>query len=99
MNINDNTIKNMSDLSAFLHTVAALDTSQLGSEWAETSQLLERHAKFIDTYTIPSMTEDPGYKGTNRIAELVVPERPIYEDLLVKPDESSTGFLSTGNGR
>ncbi len=97
MNINDNTIKNMGDLSTFLHTVAALDISQLGSEWARVRKLLERHAKFLDTYTLPSMTEEPGYKDTNRIAGL--PERPIYEDLLVKPDESSTGFLSTGNGR
>ncbi len=92
MNINDNTIKNMGDLSAFLHTVAALDTSQLGSEWAETSQLLERHAKFIDTYTIPSMTEDP--KGKPRLAELVIPTRPSAE---ITTDTAS--FLPTGNGR
>ncbi len=90
MNINDNTIKNMSDLSVFLHTVAALDTSQLGSEWAETSLLLERHAKFIDTYTIPSMTEDP--KGKPRLAELVIPERPDLVNGLLEP-------LPTGNGR
>lgn len=88
MNINDNTIKNMGDLSAFLHAVAALDTSQLGSEWEQTSLLLERHAKFIDTYTIPSMAEDP--KGKPRIAELVIPERP---DLAI---EESTSFLPTG---
>ncbi len=100
MNINDNTIKNMGDLSVFLHTVAALDTSQLGSEWAETSLLLERHAKFLDTYTIPSMTEEP--KGKPRIAELVIPERPGLEVETVNP----SSFLSslpksepTGNGR
>ncbi len=93
MNINDNTIKNMGDLSAFLHTVAALDTSQLGSEWEQTSQLLERHAKFLDTYTIPGMTEGP--KGKPRVAELVIPERPTLEDL----QESSVSFLPTGNGR
>ncbi len=94
MNINDNTIKNMGDLSAFLHTVAALDVSQLGSEWAETSQLLERHAKFIDTYTIPSMAEDT--KGKPRIAEMVIPERP---DLESHGPNLPTSFLSTSNGR
>ncbi len=96
MNINDTTIKNMGDLSTFLHTVAALDISQLGSEWAETSQLLERHAKFLDTYTIPSMTEDP--KGKPHIATLVIPERPD-RDMEIRGDEESISFLPTGNGR
>ncbi len=105
MNINDTTIKNMGDLSAFLHKTAALDISQLGSEWKEFSELLERHAKFIDTYTIPSMAEEPAYKSGGRVAEfmqerwvapLVVPERPDLEN---KSDEVSTSFLPTGNGR
>ncbi len=101
MNINDNTIKNMGDLSVFLHETAALDISRLGSEWARVSELLERHAKFIDTYTIPSMTEDP--KGKPRVAELVIPERP---DLAApnsvgqtKIEGPSPGFMPTGNGR
>ncbi len=88
MNINDTTIKNMGDLSAFMHEMAALDISQLGSEWPRYSLLLERHAKFLDTYTIPSMTEDP--KGKPHIATLVIPERP---DLAI---EESTSFLPTG---
>ncbi len=88
MNINDTTFKNMDDLSVFLHETAALDVSQLGSEWARVSELLERHAKFLDTYTIPSMTEDP--KGKPRVAEMVIPERP---DLAI---EESTSFLPTG---
>ncbi len=97
MDINDTTFKNIDDLSAFLHTVAALDISQLGSEWARVSELLERHAKFLDTYTIPSLvTED--LKRKPRITEMVIPERPGLE-AKSGPAPIEVPFMPTGNGR
>lgn len=99
MNIRDTMKQQLNDLSAHLRETAALDMSQLGSEWEARKKALLRDAIFLDTFVIPDVADQPD--PAVRIAEFMPPPRV---DLEVKPEESGTGvpftpFLATkGNG-
>ncbi len=69
MNIRDSMKQNLIDLEEFLHETAALDTSQLGSEWESRKVAIEKHAIYLKTFTIPDMIDKA------MIAEFVPPKR------------------------
>ena len=104
MDINDTMKQNLIDLAVFLHETAKLDVSQLGSEWERVHKLIERHAVYVETYTLPDI--DP------KVAEFVPPKRDplttaeldkVFADSPFLPDGREKGPLSrstqTGNGR
>ena len=57
MNIRESMRKNLEDLAEFLHETAALDVSQLGSEWEARKVAIERHAVYLQTFTIPDVPD------------------------------------------
>ncbi len=57
MNIRDSMRQNLVDLAEFMHDTASLDISQLGSEWESRKVAIEKHAVFLDTFTIPEIAD------------------------------------------
>ncbi len=93
MNIRDTMKQNLIDLATHLAETAALDVSQLGSEWESRREALRRDAIYLTMFIIDDVAEP---QVTQKIAKFEVPERP---DLEVKPEDDSISFMPTGNGR
>jgi len=74
MNIRDSMKQQLLDLSAHLRETAALDISQLGSEWEGRKDALLRDAVFLDTFIIPDVAEP-----APRVAVFVPPERNEHQ--------------------
>lgn len=106
MNIRDSMNQQLIDLSAHLLETAALDVSQLGTEWEARRDALRRDALFLDTFIIPDIDSKPPYLdlragtagGQRRQAEYV--GAAGYEELPERPDgPAGSGGFPRGNGR
>ncbi len=73
MNIRDTMKQQLRDLSSHLKETAALDTSQLGSEWEARKEAIYRDAVFLDTFIIPDVADVSG--GMIKMGEFNLPQR------------------------
>lgn len=88
MNIRDSMKQQLIDLKDHLLETAALDVSQLGSEWEQRKEAIRRDAVFLDTFIIPDVATPT--EGT-RIATFVPPTRLPIEETIYGGEESSAG--------
>ena len=93
MNIRDSMKQNLIDLASHLQETAALDVSQLGSEWEARREALRRDALYLTTFVIDDVPEP---QTVQKIATFVPPERSVA--MTSEDSSASVPFLASGNG-